>query len=68
MMCTRCSFNCPTSAINIGILNAWKVNKPYAYKDGYHNEADKHKNYCKKAYERYFDNIEKRLKDKGEIK
>ncbi len=68
MMCTRCSFNCPTSAINIGILNAWKVNKPYAYKDGYHNEADKHKNYCKKAYERYFANIEKRLKDKGETK
>ncbi len=66
MMCTRCSFNCPASAISIGILNAWKVNKPYAYKPGCPNEKDKHKNYCKKAYERYFENIEKRLNHKEE--
>ncbi|MGN0796328.1 MAG: EFR1 family ferrodoxin [Christensenellales bacterium] len=29
IMCTRCSFNCPTNAINIGLLNAWKVNGSY---------------------------------------
>ncbi len=68
MMCTRCSFNCPSSAISIGILNAWKVNKPYAYKPGYENEVDKHKRYCKKAYERYFASIEKRIKEQGENK
>ncbi len=63
MMCTRCSFNCPTDAMKIGVLNAWRVNKPYAYKDNMPSEKDKHKRYCKKAYQRYFDNIEKRLKE-----
>lgn len=29
IMCVRCSFNCPTNAINIGMLNGWKVNGSY---------------------------------------
>ena len=29
IMCTRCSFNCPTNAISIGLLNGWKVNGSY---------------------------------------
>ena len=30
-MCMRCSFMCPTDAINIGFLNAWRVNGPYRF-------------------------------------
>lgn len=66
MMCTRCSFNCPKDAFNIAVLNAWRVNKPYAYKPTSKKEVDKHKNYCKKAYKRYFETIETRLANKGE--
>lgn len=28
-LCVACSFNCPTSAISIGLLNGWKVNGDY---------------------------------------
>lgn len=31
LMCMRCSFCCPTAAIDIGILQGWKVNKPYNF-------------------------------------
>ena len=29
LMCMRCSFYCPKDAINIGLLNSWKVNGKY---------------------------------------
>lgn len=32
-MCMRCSFYCPTNAINIGFLQSWRVNNAYNYKD-----------------------------------
>lgn len=32
-MCMRCSFYCPTDAINIGFLQGWKVNNPYDYNE-----------------------------------
>ncbi len=32
-MCMRCSFYCPTNAINIGMLKKWKVNGDYKLKD-----------------------------------
>lgn len=31
-MCMRCSFFCPTNAINIGFLEGWKVNGAYDFK------------------------------------
>lgn len=31
-MCMRCSFFCPTNAINIGFLQSWRVNGAYDYK------------------------------------
>ena len=31
IMCMRCSFFCPTNAINIGMLQSWKVNGAYDY-------------------------------------
>lgn len=30
-MCMRCSFFCPTNAINIGFLQGWRVNGDYRY-------------------------------------
>ncbi len=32
LMCMRCSFNCPKNAINIGMLQKWRVNGPYDFK------------------------------------
>ena len=31
LMCMRCSMSCPKDAINIGILNNWKVNQNYDF-------------------------------------
>lgn len=31
LMCMRCSFCCPTAAIDIGFLQGWKVNGPYNF-------------------------------------
>lgn len=28
-LCVRCSFNCPTCAISIGLLNGWRINGSY---------------------------------------
>lgn len=61
VLCTRCSFNCPKDAFSIGLLNNWRVNKPYSFKRPEIEEVDKHKKYCKKSYKKYFENCEKRL-------
>ena len=63
LMCTRCSYNCPTNAVNIGILNSWKVNKPYAFKKPEIEEKDKHPYYCKRSYIRYYQEAEKKIKN-----
>ena len=60
-LCARCSFNCPKDAFKIGLLNSWRVNKPYAFKDIDKDERDKHPRYCKRSYHRYFNEIEARL-------
>ena len=51
--CVRCSFNCPTNAIDIGIINMWKVNGGYTYGDTEPEEAEC--KYLKKAYKKYFE-------------
>lgn len=61
LCCTRCSFNCPTNAFSIGLLTSWKVNGKYKFKDPEVEEVDKHKNYCKKSYIRYFKEAKERL-------
>lgn len=48
VMCARCSFNCPTNAFDIGMLNGWKVNGRYSYKLPEKPEEDKHAWYCKR--------------------
>ena len=61
MMCTRCAFECPKNAIQFGLFNAWKVNGEYSFKKPEVEEVNKHKRYCKKAYEKYFKNAEMRI-------
>lgn len=61
LCCTRCSFYCPTDAFSIGLLNGWRVNKPYSFKDVNKEEKDKHPHYCKRSYIRYFKEAEERI-------
>lgn len=60
-MCTACSFNCPTNAISIGILNSWKVNGKYSFDSEECFQQTTHKNYCKKAYIKYFEEANNRI-------
>ncbi len=60
LMCMRCSFFCPKNSIKIGLFNSWRVNGEYSFKPGNPDEKSKHDNYCKKAYDRYFEYAENR--------
>lgn len=67
LMCMRCAFECPKNAIKIGFFEKWKVNGEYSFTPPTRPEPPtKHDNYCKKAYDRYFENIEERLKNYAE--
>ena len=61
VMCTACAFHCPVDAITIGILNGWRVNGPYKFNNPPKAKEDKHKNYCKKAYAKYFKKKKKKI-------
>lgn len=61
LCCTRCSFYCPTDAFSIGLLNGWRVNKPYSFKEINIEEKDKHPHYCKRSYIRYFKEANERI-------
>lgn len=61
-LCTRCVMNCPINSIKLGLLNKWKINGKYKFKKPDYPEIDKHSNYCRKAYKRYFEEAEKRIK------
>lgn len=61
VMCTRCSFNCPKDAFDIGMLNGWRVNGKYSFEKPAEKEVDKHAWYCKKAYARYFENAKEKI-------
>lgn len=65
-ICARCSFHCPKDSIRIGLLNGWRVNGAYSFKDGDPNEKNGHENYCKKAYARYFKEAEERINSAAE--
>ena len=57
LMCMRCALNCPKDAIKAGLFNGWKVNGNYTFNEpspAAKRQKDKHANYCKKAYNRYF--------------
>lgn len=54
ILCMRCSFGCPKDAIRIGLLNGWRVNKPYEFREPETEGSDSHKKFCRRSYERYF--------------
>lgn len=67
-MCMRCSFYCPTNAINIGFLQGWKVNGMYHF-EKIRNDQNILSNYITKdskgfykCFINYFDNIDKEHK------
>lgn len=62
LMCMRCSFHCPKNAIKIGWFEKWKVNGVYNFNNPNDNEAETHKRYCKKSYDKYFDRNQKKIK------
>lgn len=64
LMCMRCTMNCPQDAIRAGFFNGWKVNGNYTFEYPSQEEQNlksKHDNYCKKAYDRYFEIAEQRI-------
>ena len=61
IMCMRCSFLCQKNAIKIGFFNKWKVNGVYNFNNPGDTSEDKHKKYCKKAYQKYFKLNEERI-------
>ncbi len=65
LMCMRCAFGCPKAAIEIGLFKSWKVNGAYSFDKPAADDlpqADKHANYCKKAYNRYFAAAEDKIR------
>lgn len=62
VMCARCSFNCPTDAFNIAMLNGWRVNGKYNFRYDGEEQVNKHARYCKKAYAKYFAAAEEKIR------
>lgn len=62
ILCTRCSFNCPKDAIRIGLLNGWRVNGPYRFQPSTEPGTNAHANFCRRSYERYFQEAEQQIK------
>ena len=61
LMCQRCIMYCPKQAINVGLFNSWRVDEPYTFKESEYQEEKKPK-FCKKDYQKYFRESEKRIK------
>ena len=69
-MCMRCSLGCPTDAIRIGILDAWKwrVNGPYDFEkikklENKDRIITKETKGFFKCYIETYENIEKRYEE-----
>lgn len=62
LMCARCSFNCPTDAFDIALLNGWRINGRYNMSYVGEPQPPAHAWYCKKAYIRYFENAQSKIK------
>ena len=62
LMCQRCIMYCPKQAIKVGMFNSWRVDVPYTFKEAEY-QKEKHPNYCKKNYQKYFAVSEKRIEE-----
>ena len=60
LMCQRCVMYCPKQAIKAGMFNSWRVDRPYDFKES-DDMTTKKPNFCKKNYQRYFAEAEKRI-------
>lgn len=68
-LCVRCVFYCPKDAINLGILNGWRVNGDYQIQKTAENPAikfpffsDDDKGVSRHAYRNYFKRLDEELK------
>ena len=67
LMCQRCVLNCPVDAfISLGAFTSWKVNGPYSFKEQKEYQPEIKPKFCKKNYERYFLESEKRIAQKND--
>ena len=64
LMCQRCVQLCPKDAIKMGWFNSWKVNGAYTFAEPTEKETQKYNKMLTKAYKKYFEESEKRLKEK----
>ncbi len=60
--CMACAFSCPRDTIHTSIFNGWKVNGKYNFGAEPKMQEGKHKNYCRRSYEKYFENAENEYK------
>ena len=60
LMCQRCIMYCPRHAIKVGMFNSWRVDQPYNFKEAPY-QKERHPNYCKKNYIKYFKVSEERI-------
>ena len=65
LMCQKCVMYCPEQAVKAGMFNSWRVDVPYTFKEADY-EKEKHDWYCKKNYQRYFEQSEKRLNESAQ--
>lgn len=68
-LCVRCAFYCPKDAINLGMLNGWRVNGDYKIEKTAENPAikfpffsDSDKGVGRHAYRDYFKRLDEELK------
>ena len=60
LMCQRCIMYCPNRAIKVGMFNKWRVDEPYSFQETPYQKESR-PNYCKKNYQKYFEESEKRI-------
>ena len=62
LMCQRCIMYCPKQAIKVGMFNSWRVDEPYTFKEQLEFQKERHPNFCKKNYQKYFAESEERIR------
>lgn len=62
IMCARCAFCCPKDAIRIGVLDGWRVNGEYNFDDPDVTQQPSNPDYCRRAYERYYEQSEEKIR------
>ena len=63
LMCQKCVMYCPKHAIKAGMFNSWRVDRPYSFKES-NDTTTKKPNFCKKNYQKYFTEAEKRIAER----